>query len=222
MTAPFTVRSVSNLVVYFVTGANRGIGYAVVEKIAARPNTLIYATTRDPFKADKLQQLAKHHSNVRIVKLSVTSDEDHQAAAKQVEAEAGRVDVLLANAGIASADAYQRTEAVAVDKIREHFEVNAVGPIRLFDALFPLLTRSSNPKFVVVSSVRGSIALQANYTSTLTTIYGLSKAAVNFFIIRVHFEHPNITTFPLQPGQLIIPRTACADCCLQHRRRRII
>ena len=187
--------------VYVISGGNRGIGYGIVEKIANRPDSLVFATARDPAKADKLQQLAKQHSNVRVVKLSVDSDAEHAAAAKQVEAEAGRVDVLIANAGIANIDGWQRTEVLSLDKLREHFEVNTVGPIRLFQAFFPLLSRSSNPKFVVVSTVRGSIGLQINYAAAPGTIYGLSKAAINFFTQRVHVEHPNITTFPLQPGQ---------------------
>jgi len=186
--------------VYFITGASRGIGFGLAERYASRPDTLVFAGARDPSKADKLQQLAKQHKNVRIVQLAVTSDADHQAAAKQVEAEAGRVDVLLANAGISSADASERVKNVALDGLREHLEVNTVGPIRLFDAFFSLLSRSSQPKFVVVSSTLGSVETSAKYPDFSVASYGASKAAVNFLTQRVHIEHPNIIAFPLCPG----------------------
>ena len=194
MSAPATTT------VYFITGANRGIGYGLTERLAARPNTLVFATARDPSKADKLQQLAKQHSNVRVLKLRVDSDEDHATAAKQVEAEAGRVDVVLANAGISSPDGYQPIVKLSIDKLREHFEVNAVGPVRLFGALFTLLNRSAQPKFVVVSSLAGSIGFQTNFAAYPLANYGSSKAAVNFLPQRIHLEHPNIVTFPLHPG----------------------
>ena len=190
----------SKTVVYLITGANRGLGYAVTERLAARSSTLVYAGARDPAKADKLQQLATKYANVRVVQLRVDSDADHQAAAKQVEAEAGRVDVLLANAGISESDAYEMTNAQTIDKLRQHFEVNTVGPVRLFNVFFTLLTRSTNPKFIVVSSLVGSIANQEQLAGFRTANYGSSKAAINFITQRIHVEHPTITTFPLHPG----------------------
>ena len=190
----------SSTTVYFVTGANRGIGYAVAEKLAARPNTLVYATARDPSKADKLQQLAKQHKSLRVVKLSVESDADHAAAAKLVEAEAGRVDVLLANAGIARDDAMVRTDKLLVQELRDHFEVNTVGPVRLFTAFFALLNRSFNPKFVVVSTAAGSIGIAPKLPKFPVAHYGASKAAINFIVQRIHIEHPSLTAFPLHPG----------------------
>ena len=192
----------SSTVVYFITGANRanGIGFGLTEELAKRPNTLVYATARDAAKADALQQLAKKHSNVRVVQLRVDSDADHQAAAKRVEAEAGRVDVVIANAGISNSDAYQPVEKLSIDKLREHFEVNAVGPARLFKALFPLLSRSSKPIYTVVSSFAGSVGYQTNLPKFYVANYGSSKAAANFLVQRIHVEHTNITAFPIHPG----------------------
>jgi len=172
----------------------------VTERLAARPDALIYAGARDPAKADKLQQLASKHPNVRVVKLAVDSDADHTAAAALVQAEAGRVDIVLANAGLSEADAYELTSKQTIDKLRQHFEVNTVGPVRLFNAFFPLLTRSTNPKFIVVSSMVGSIASQVNFAGFRTANYGSSKAAINFITQRIHLEHPTITAFPLHPG----------------------
>ena len=135
-----------------------------------------------------------------MVQLRVDSDADHQAAAKRVEAEAGRVDVVIANAGISNSDAYQPVEKLSIDKLREHFEVNAVGPARLFKALFPLLSRSSKPIYTVVSSSAGSLASQSSAANFHVATYGSSKAAANFLVQRVHVEHTNITAFPIHPG----------------------
>ena len=190
----------SSTTVYFITGANRGIGLGLTEELVKRPNTLVYATARDPSKADTLQHLAKQHNSLRVLKLSVTSDADHAAAAKQVEAEAGRVDVVIANAGISNGDAYEHVEKLSIDKLREHFETNTVGPTRLFLALFPLLGHSSKPIYTVVSSSAGSVAYQSYFAKVYVANYGSSKAAINFITQRIHIEHPNITAFPINPG----------------------
>ena len=189
-----------NTVVYFISGANRGIGFGLTERLASRRDALVYAGARDPAKADKLQQLASKHPNVRVVKLAVDSDADHTAAAALVQSEAGRVDVVLANAGIAEADAYELTNSQTIDKLRQHLEVNTIGPVRLFNAFFPLLSRSSNPKYIAVSSVIGSIASQPAMAGFRTANYGSSKAAINYILQRIHVEHPTITAFPLHPG----------------------
>ena len=200
MSSPASSPLPSSTAVYFITGGNRGLGFGLTERLSARPDTLVFATARDPSAADKLQQLSTQRGNIRIVQLRVDSDADHQAAAAQVEAQAARVDVIIANAGIAIPEAFERVEKLSLDKLRSHFDVNAVGPMRLFGALYPLLNRSSNPKFVAMSTSGGSISFQPNLPSFYTSNYGASKAALNFLAQRVHVEHPNVTAFPLHPG----------------------
>lgn len=190
----------SSTVVYFITGGNRGLGFGLTERLSARPDTLVFATAREPSAADKLQQLSAQRGNIRIVQLRADSATDHAAAAAQVEAEAGRVDVIVANAGISDPRTFEPIEALSLEPLRSHLEVNAVGPIRLFGALYPLLRRSSLPKYVVVSSGLGSLAWQANFPSFHVANYGVSKAAVNFLTQRIHVEHPDIIAFPLSPG----------------------
>lgn len=84
-----------------VTGANRpnGIGFSLVSKLVKRTDALVFATARDPTRAAELQSLARENDNLVILKLEATSEADAQAAAEAVEAKAGRLDVLIANAG---------------------------------------------------------------------------------------------------------------------------
>ena len=188
--------------VYVISGANRGLGYNVAERFAQRSNALVYATARDPSKAQELQQLASKYPNLRVLRLRVDSDADHTAAAALVQSEAGRVDVLIPNAGIADPTAFKLTSTQSPDQLREHFEVNTIGPVRLFNAFFPLLSKSANPKYIVVSSVCGSVgsASSEGLAPFLTATYGASKAATNYVTQRIFIEHPNIVAFPLQPG----------------------
>ena len=187
----------SSTIVYAITGTNRGIGLGLVEQLVTRADTLIYATVRDVSKADRLQQLAKQHGNVRIVKLSAESDDGHAALRQQVEAEAGRADVVIANAVVAI---FEKTGEIDVAHMRTSYEVNVIGPVRLFQAFLPLLVRSSNPRFVQLTSLAGSITLQPMIGSFPLATYGGTKAAINLFVRRAHVEHPNLTMLLIEPG----------------------
>jgi len=189
----------SDTTVYLITGTNRGLGLGTVQLLASRPNTLIYAAAREPSKADKLKQLAQKHDNIRLVQLSVDSDSDHAALAKQVSSEAGRVDVVLANAGYNSEACHRPIKDAPLDEFRQCLEVNAVGVLRIYQHFLPLLQQSKQRKFIVTSSVAGSIASQWGVQIPIA-IYCASKAATNMLVQRIHIEQPDITAVALHPG----------------------
>lgn len=84
-----------------MTGASRGIGFALVQQLARRDDAVIFAGARNPSTADQLNSLAKSvpEGKVTVVKLDSESDEDAEAAAKVVQGKVDKVDVLIANAG---------------------------------------------------------------------------------------------------------------------------
>ncbi|GAA5823371.1 hypothetical protein JCM3770_006843 [Rhodotorula araucariae] len=189
----------SNPTVYFISGASRGIGLGLATIFAKRPNTLVFAGARTPEKADALNALAKEtQGRLVVVKLDVHSDEDHAAAAKLVKEKAGKVDVVIANAGIAEGMAPVAT--ADVNEFRRHHETNVLGPLRLFQALAPLLAAAPAPQFVGVSSLVGSIAGLIPFP---TTHYGASKAGLNFLIAKIALEHgekDNLAAYAVHPG----------------------
>ena len=194
----------SSKVVYVISGANRGLGLGVTEQLAARANAIIYAGAREPSKADRLQQLASKHNNVHVVQLRADSEADHKAVAAQVEKEVGRADVVWANAGIAPTDIWAPVRTVSLAALREHLDINTIHPFLLYQAFYPLLSRSANPKFFVSSSVSGSTGLLDKLKDVPQLPYGLSKAAVNNLTRRIHFEDSNITAVPFHPGESIM------------------
>jgi NAD(P)-dependent dehydrogenase (short-subunit alcohol dehydrogenase family) len=85
-----------------VSGAGRGIGFKLVEDLAARPNTVIFAGVRSfPLQEDhQLAQLAAKYPEIIFpVKVTSADEEDNKAAAAFVREKAGKVDVVIANAG---------------------------------------------------------------------------------------------------------------------------
>jgi norsolorinic acid ketoreductase len=109
------------------------------------------------------------------------------------------LDCIIANAG--SSSGYAPTLTTSLAALRSDFETNTLGPIKLFQACYDLLrlSKTGSPKFVLVSSVLGSIgALGGEAGPTLA--YGVSKAAANFFVRKVHFEHEDVVALAIHPG----------------------
>ncbi len=83
-----------------VTGSNRGIGLGATAFLAARPDTIVYAGARDVAGATALNELKKQYSGLRPVQLDTTSEKDIKAVAELIKSEEGKIDVVLANAGM--------------------------------------------------------------------------------------------------------------------------
>jgi NAD(P)-dependent dehydrogenase (short-subunit alcohol dehydrogenase family) len=136
-----------------VTGANRGIGRALVDEALSRGAGRVYAGTRQP--------LAHPDGRVTPLALDVTSTAQIQAAAGQVES----LDVLINNAGIWLFD--DLSDRAALER---HLAVNLFGTYGMTQAFLPLLIRSRG---VIVNNV----SLMAFAALPLTPAYSVSKAA---------------------------------------------
>jgi NAD(P)-dependent dehydrogenase (short-subunit alcohol dehydrogenase family) len=136
-----------------VTGANRGVGKALVAEALERGAARVYAGTRG----------ALTHPDERVVpvRLDVTDADQIRAAAEAV----GALDVLVNNAGIALHETYGDESA-----LERHFAVNCFGPYAVTQAFLPALT-SSRGRIVNILSVSGVAAMP------LQPSYSMSKAA---------------------------------------------
>ncbi|KAL1691079.1 hypothetical protein GGG16DRAFT_113413 [Schizophyllum commune] len=185
--------------VYLVSGASRGLGLEVVTQLATRPDAIVFAGARDPARATGLQALAKAHpGRLHVVKLTSAEKEDNIAAVEKVKRVAGRLDVVIANAGIG--DTLGTALEVNPEDMVRHFEVNTNGALVLFQAAYPLLKESKTPKFVAITSQVGSIVL-AGEIPLMMYPYGASKAALNWVMRKLHHDFPGFGDhFPLIPG----------------------
>ncbi len=136
-----------------VTGANRGIGQALVEEALRRGAKRVYAGTRRP--------LAHLDGRVMPVMLDVTDAVQIQAAVNQIES----LDILINNAGIALYD--DLSDRVALDR---HLAVNLFGAYAVTQAFLPLLVRSRG-------AIVNNVSLMAFAPVPVWPAYSVSKAA---------------------------------------------
>lgn len=139
-------------------------------------------------------------TSLHLVKIDCAVQTD-PAAAVEALAAAGisHIDTVIANA--ATADTADYVLTTSPDAVRRHLDVNLIGVLALFQAVEPLLRKSQNknPKFVALSSNLGSIGL-APFIPGPWFCYGVTKAALNYLVRRVHVENDWLTALALQPG----------------------
>lgn len=135
-----------------------------------------------------------------VVKIDSLSETDAAAAVKELNSAHGitALDVVVANAGIATV--FPLVQDAKITDLRDHFQVNVLANIVLFQAVLPLLKKSSKaPKFITISSAAGSIEL-VDKIPVPNVVYGTSKAALNHVTERIHAENKDIIAFPVHPG----------------------
>ncbi|KAF8189067.1 hypothetical protein BJ912DRAFT_1106266, partial [Pholiota molesta] len=189
--------SESSTKIYLIAGATRGLGLALVDVIATRdPSAIIYAGARDPENGASylVQVAAQYPGRVEIVKYVAGDKEGNDAIAKEIGIKHGRVDTVIANAG-----------AIPLYLLF----VNAVGPIVLFQSVRDLLKASPLPRFVPISSTRGSVEYVA--TATFNIPYGMSKAALNWVTRKIHYENDWLVAYPQCPGAVDTDMAVFAD-----------
>ncbi|KAF9473667.1 NAD(P)-binding protein [Pholiota conissans] len=186
--------------IYLVAGATRGLGLAFVETIASRDSTaIIYAGGRNPSSSPQLVKLAeKYPGRIECITYVAGDKEGNDAMARAIKAKYGRVDTVIANAGINNR--VGQIHELSIETYNDYFSVNVLGPIVLFQSVRGLLSASTEPRFICISSGRGSLELISRKSGIDMSAYGMSKAALNWVTRKIHFENEWLVSFPICPG----------------------
>jgi NAD(P)-dependent dehydrogenase (short-subunit alcohol dehydrogenase family) len=159
------------MAVAFITGANRGIGFALVKAYASRRDK-VFAAVRHTSDRAELEAFAAAHPNwVEVIEMDVADPAEIGRVRRKLEAEP--IDVLINNAGISGPDRQSATD-MDYDGLAETLSVNAIAPLRIANAFLPNV-KAAKGKIVTLSSQMGSV--QSPGSDSLA--YRVSKAAVN-------------------------------------------
>jgi NAD(P)-dependent dehydrogenase (short-subunit alcohol dehydrogenase family) len=155
---------------FLVTGASRGIGAALVTAIRARGDTAL-AFTRE-------QMDVRSTESVRAARSSVSTP----------------IDVLINNAGMTGGP--QRAPGMDLERAAQIVDVNALGPLRVYDAFADLL-RQGRGVLINVSSEAGSLG---EFRASSKPEYAMSKAALNALTLWIAARDPEVFPVSLHPG----------------------
>jgi len=174
-----------------VTGANKGIGFEAARGIAKAGYVLLLAARNPAAGRQAADNLAQEGLDVRFLALDVTRAESISAAAARIEADFGKLDVLVNNAGITDSHDGPPSRA-RVDAIERVLRTNFLGAVATAQAMLPLLRKSDAGRIVNVSSDLGSITRHGDptwkYAHVKVLGYCASKAALNMFTVQLAFE----------------------------------
>ncbi|MBO1415606.1 SDR family NAD(P)-dependent oxidoreductase [Streptomyces sp. FH025] len=178
-----------------ITGANKGLGYETARRLIAAGHT-VYVGARNVERGTA----AAADLGARFVQLDVTDDASVAAAVATIEADGG-LDVLVNNAGIEVRSPEGEiigAAALTADVMREVFETNVFGLVRVTHAFLPLLERSAAPVVVNVSSGLASLALAGK--AYPGAAYPASKTTVNMLTVQFARAFPQMRINAVEPG----------------------
>jgi len=190
-----------------VTGANKGIGLAIAKGLAEAGMT-VWIGARDRARGEAAMFLLSQQGlDVRLLELDVTSEDSVRRAAATLASEVEALDVLVNNAGVAI-DMTVPPSAVRMDDMKAVYEVNVFGPVRVTQAVLPLLKKSGAARVVMMGSGVGSLALITDPTSIYSSVnlldYSSSKVALNAVTVSFakELEPLGIKVNAVEPGHV--------------------
>jgi NAD(P)-dependent dehydrogenase (short-subunit alcohol dehydrogenase family) len=166
-----------------VTGANKGIGFAIAQALGRLGHRVVVGARSGTAGSEAVARLAAEGIDATQVRLDVTDDASVAAAAADLDARFGTLDVLVNNAGVSGpfdpVTWGQDPTTMDLDVLRSVVDTNVYGVVRVTNAMLPLLRRSVAPRIVNTSSSMGSLARQPGpvmgvYSSSKTFLNGIT------------------------------------------------
>jgi NAD(P)-dependent dehydrogenase (short-subunit alcohol dehydrogenase family) len=180
--------------VALITGANRGIGLETARQLAEIGITVIVGARTLAAACHAAEILEGEGLSVFPVQLDVTNPEDRAAAARKIDEKYGKLDILINNAGVGADGGMfaAKTVETTEQELQRVFGTNLFSVVAVTRAFLPLLKKSSAGRIVNLSSILGSLTLQADphgpLASFKTFAYDASKSALNAFTIHLAAE----------------------------------
>ena len=161
-----------------ITGASTGFGRDTAETLASAGHN-VFASMRDPKIKNRKHAEALQAKGIEVIELDVTDTQSVDQAIAAVVAKAGRIDVLINNAGVASAGV---SEAFTDEQAAALFDVNVIGLHRVTRAVLPTLRKQKDGLIINIGSIVGRV------TFPFFGLYGASKFAVEALTDSYRYE----------------------------------
>jgi NAD(P)-dependent dehydrogenase (short-subunit alcohol dehydrogenase family) len=161
-----------------ITGCSSGFGRDTAETLHHAGHT-VYASMRGVHGKNREAAEALRKLGIKTVELDVTDESSVQAGVNEVLSDAGKIDVLVNNAGIASTGV---TEAFTAEQAKAIFDTNVIGLLRVTRAVLPSMRQRRDGLIINIGSILGRV------TFPFVGIYGASKFAVEALTDSLRYE----------------------------------
>jgi NAD(P)-dependent dehydrogenase (short-subunit alcohol dehydrogenase family) len=180
----------------FITGGNRGLGFQTALDLSDAGVKVIIGSRDLAQGQEAVHKLRAAGADADVIKFDITQPPDFQAAFDYFQSNHGRLDILINNAGMAAGTfpgtGPENTTAIAAGLLHQLFETNFFGQVALTEILLPLIRKSDAGRIVNLSSILGSLTLQADPKSPIyhakSFAYDASKTALNAFTVHLAYE----------------------------------
>jgi NAD(P)-dependent dehydrogenase (short-subunit alcohol dehydrogenase family) len=186
------------MAVILVTGSSTGIGQETALHLA-RKGHRVFAGLRSPDTAiDLKHKIAAEALPVEIVQLDITDGGSVDRAIRTVMDSTGRIDGLVNNAGIGGGRAVEETP---LEEVREVFETNYFGTVRMLLAITPIMREQRSGRIVNMSSLAGRMVFgcHGHYSAAKWALEGLSEA------LAFEMAEFNVRVALIEPGSVPTP-----------------
>jgi NAD(P)-dependent dehydrogenase (short-subunit alcohol dehydrogenase family) len=171
-----------------VTGANKGIGFEIARQLGQEGHHILIGARDRGRGQSAVAELGSKGFAARFVQIDLTKLDTIAGAAADIEAQEGRLDILINNAGITTSGDGS-PGAASLEAVRNTFDTNFFGTLAVTQAMLPLLKRSASGRIVNLSSALGSLTQTGDPSSEFAAFrfigYGASKAALNMLTVQL-------------------------------------
>ncbi|MCC5644507.1 SDR family oxidoreductase [Nostoc sp. CHAB 5824] len=165
-----------------ITGSSKGLGFEIAQQLAKLENVQVIMSSRDETQGlEARAKLVQQGLEVDYLPLNVIDDKSVENFVSALHKQYGRVDILVNNAGINYTKEPEESSILTakLDTVISSFAVNTVGPLRMCQALIPLMKERNYGRIVNVSTEMASLNLISNDFYFIAPSYRLSKIGLN-------------------------------------------
>lgn len=186
----------------FLTGASSGIGEGIALALAKKGAVLGLVARRKEMLEDLADRCKRAGGKARVFAIDVTDEESVVLAADEMRGEFGRIDVLIANAGIGGND--DDTRSYKPRSVKKVIDINLLGAANAVHAVVPQMIDRGSGHLVAISSLAGFRGLPKS------AAYSASKAGMTAFFesVRLDLKPKGIDVTIIQPGFIRTPLTS--------------
>ena len=188
--------------IVFLTGASSGIGEALAVEIAKQGGILGLVARREEMLRELAEKCKSVGGKARVFACDVVDAGAIQKAADALREEFGRIDILIANAGIGGND--KETREFQPDAVKKVIDINLIGAVNSVYAVLPQMLEQESGQLVAISSLAGFRGLPKS------AAYSASKAGMTAFFesVRLDVQQKGVAVTIIQPGFIKTPLTS--------------